>query len=82
MCMPQVIILFLNLLMVQKIISLYHANSEPGQGCGKYRSPRAQKFTWNKDGSPNFGVPVAAGVNLNVPSGTDSVNAIRKQSCY
>ena len=26
---------------------LYHANSEPGQGCGKQRSPRAQKFTWN-----------------------------------
>lgn len=57
---------------------LYHANSEPGQGCGKFRSPRAQKFTWNADGSPNFGVPVAAGVHLDVPSGTDGVTSSRK----
>lgn len=38
---------------------LYHANDKPGQGCGGFRSPRAQRFTWNKDGSPNFGVPVS-----------------------
>jgi GH43 family beta-xylosidase len=49
---------------------LYHANSEPGQGCGRHRSPRAQKFTWNADGSPNFGKPVASGVKLPLPSGT------------
>ena len=49
---------------------LYHANAKPGQGCGGFRSPRAQKFTWNKDGSPNFGVPVKEGEILNVPSGT------------
>jgi GH43 family beta-xylosidase len=48
---------------------LYHANSKPGQGCGGFRSPRAQKFTWNKDGSPNFGVPVKEGEILAVPSG-------------
>jgi GH43 family beta-xylosidase len=47
---------------------LYHANDQPGQGCGRKRSPRAQKFTWNKDGSPNFGEPVKAGVSLAVPS--------------
>ena len=47
---------------------LYHANSEPGQGCGKHRSPRAQKFTWNADGTPNFGAPVKAGMMLDVPS--------------
>lgn len=47
---------------------LYHANSEPGQGCGSHRSPRAQKFTWNTDGSPDFGQPVAAGVPLPDPS--------------
>jgi GH43 family beta-xylosidase len=46
---------------------LYHANSKPGQGCGKDRSPRAQKFTWNQDGSPNFGIPVKAGVVIAVP---------------
>jgi GH43 family beta-xylosidase len=48
---------------------LYHANSKPGQGCGGFRSPRAQKFRWNKDGSPNFGVPVKEGEILAVPSG-------------
>jgi len=48
---------------------LYHANAKPGQGCGSFRSPRAQKFTWNADGSPNFGVPVKEGEKLNVPSG-------------
>jgi GH43 family beta-xylosidase len=48
---------------------LYHANSDPGQGCGHFRSPRAQKFTWNADGTPNFGEPVKAGTHLNIPSG-------------
>jgi GH43 family beta-xylosidase len=49
---------------------LYHANSEPGQGCGRDRSPRAQQFTWRADGSPDFGVPVKTGVPTPVPSGT------------
>jgi GH43 family beta-xylosidase len=47
---------------------LYHANSAPGQGCGKNRSPRAQKFTWNSDGTPNFGEPVKTGVMIAAPS--------------
>lgn len=47
---------------------LYHANSEPGQGCGRERSPRAQKFTWNENGMPEFGMPVKAGVPLAIPS--------------
>jgi GH43 family beta-xylosidase len=47
---------------------LYHANSKPGQGCGRYRSPRTQKFTWNKDGTPNFGEPVKEGVLLPIPA--------------
>ncbi|WP_316796995.1 glycoside hydrolase family 43 protein [Pedobacter agri] len=47
---------------------LYHANSGPGQGCGGKRSPRAQKFTWNADGSPNFGIPVKTDEELNIPS--------------
>ncbi|WP_121811112.1 glycoside hydrolase family 43 protein [Mucilaginibacter kameinonensis] len=49
---------------------LYHANSNPNEGCGNKRSPRAQKFTWNKDGSPNFGVPLKDRQPLAVPSGT------------
>ena len=46
---------------------LYHANSAPGQGCGRKRSPRAQPFTWNKDGSPNFGEPLKTGSGISAP---------------
>ena len=48
---------------------LYHANSQPGQGCGGFRSPRAQKFGWNKKGEPVFGVPVGETAVLSVPAG-------------
>ena len=48
---------------------LYHANSEPGQGCGRNRVPRAQRFGWNPDGTPNFGRPVEVGRPLPPPSG-------------
>jgi GH43 family beta-xylosidase len=47
---------------------LYHANSKPGQGCGKQRSPRAQQFTWNADGTPDFAVPVSTGTPQRIPS--------------
>lgn len=48
---------------------LYHANSAPGQGCGGHRSPRMQRFRWNKDGTPDFGTPVKSDSSLNIPSG-------------
>lgn len=48
---------------------IYHANSQSGQGCGDLRSPRMQKFTWNADGSPNFGTPVAVNANITKPAG-------------
>ncbi|MFY7829446.1 MAG: family 43 glycosylhydrolase [Flectobacillus sp.] len=38
---------------------LYHASPEPNQGCGNHRSPRAQEFTWNADGTLNFRKPVS-----------------------
>ncbi|MDB5210637.1 MAG: family 43 glycosylhydrolase, partial [Sediminibacterium sp.] len=47
---------------------LYHANSLPGQGCGGFRTPRAQKFSWNAEGFPVFGVPVSEKTVLTVPS--------------
>jgi GH43 family beta-xylosidase len=47
---------------------IYHANPEPGQGCGDHRSPRIQKFTWNEDGSPNFGKPIATDVPIPKPA--------------
>lgn len=48
---------------------MYHANSLAGQGCGDARSPRAQKFTWNGDGTPNFGQPAAINLAIKKPSG-------------
>jgi GH43 family beta-xylosidase len=48
---------------------IYHANSAPGQGCGDLRSPRIQKFTWNSNGTPNFGEPVSTGTAIQKPSG-------------
>jgi GH43 family beta-xylosidase len=47
---------------------LYHANPKPGCGCGGQRSPRMQRFTWKKDGTPNFGLPVKAGMAIALPS--------------
>ncbi|MGF7230148.1 glycoside hydrolase family 43 protein [Arachidicoccus sp.] len=48
---------------------IYHANPKAAEGCSNYRSPRMQKFTWNKDGMPDFGIPVKTGVAMDVPSG-------------
>jgi GH43 family beta-xylosidase len=47
---------------------IYHANSESDQGCGKFRSPRIQRFTWNPDGTPNFGTPISTNTVLAKPS--------------
>ena len=47
---------------------VYHANSGKGEGCGDRRSPRAQPFTWNADGTPNFGQPVGTGSPIEKPS--------------
>nr|WP_324258352.1 family 43 glycosylhydrolase [Cellvibrio fontiphilus] len=48
---------------------IYHGNASELEGCTSTRSVRAQKFTWNEDGTPNFGEPVAAGVPVASPSG-------------
>ena len=47
---------------------------ETGQGCENHRSPRAQPFTWNADGTPNFGRPVPLGEAIAKPSGTAKSN--------
>lgn len=47
---------------------LYHANDNPGDGCGGLRSTRVQKFTWTAEGFPVFGVPASTTQNLAVPS--------------
>ncbi|MEU6415163.1 family 43 glycosylhydrolase [Microbispora sp. NPDC046933] len=48
---------------------VYHANDSAGGGCDMNRSTRAQKFTWNPDGTPNFGTPARLGVTLPAPAG-------------
>ena len=47
---------------------IYHANPAPGEGCGNFRSPRIQQFTWNPDGTPNFGHPIPLGQPMEKPS--------------
>lgn len=48
---------------------IYHANSNPNEGCVEKRNPRMQKFTWNADDTPNFGVPVSINTPILKPSG-------------
>lgn len=48
---------------------VYHANDSVGGDCDMNRSTRAQKFTWNADGTPNFGTPIGLGVQVAAPSG-------------
>jgi len=48
---------------------IYHANDQASDVCDMGRTPRMQKFTWNPDGTPNFGTPVSTATDLEVPSG-------------
>lgn len=50
---------------------IYHGK-ETGEYTYRGRSSRAQKFTWNADGTPNFGRPIPAGKALKNPSGEKS----------
>lgn len=46
---------------------LYHGAKT--QGSGWNRNVRMQPFKWHADGSPDFGIPIAEGVPIPVPSG-------------
>lgn len=48
---------------------VYHANASSSGGCDTKRTTRAQKFTWNSDGTPTFGAPVSTTTDLPAPSG-------------
>ena len=48
---------------------LYHANPEPGMGCGGKRSPRMQRFDWDAAGMPRFGTALTPGDTLAGPAG-------------
>ncbi len=51
---------------------VYHGKDTSENGW-KNRRARAQKFTWNPDGTPNFGHPVPSGVPLPLPSGEGAI---------
>lgn len=46
---------------------VYHTKVDPSPGWN--RVIRTQRFSWNADGSPNFGVPVPSGLPVTMPSG-------------
>lgn len=47
---------------------IYHAKTGTALSYAD-RTARAQKFTWNADGTPNFGVPLSTETDIPVPSG-------------
>lgn len=55
---------------------VYHANDSISGGCDGGRMTHVQKFTWNEDGTPNFGVPVSADTIIANPSGDEGVDPI------
>ncbi|MGG2200036.1 family 43 glycosylhydrolase [Paenibacillus validus] len=60
---------------------VYHADLRSGGSWGN-RSVRAQKFTWNADGTPNFGTPAAYGSPVEQPSGTPEVERYHYEAEY
>ena len=48
---------------------VYHANAAASDGCTGTRTTRVQKFTWNADGTPNFGTPASLDTAITVPAG-------------
>jgi GH43 family beta-xylosidase len=55
---------------------VYHANDSISRGCDDGRTTRVQKFTWNDDGTPNFGIPVSTDMVINAPSGDNGIDPI------
>jgi GH43 family beta-xylosidase/uncharacterized protein YjdB len=58
---------------------VYHAFKNSNGGWAN-RSVRAQKFTWNEDGTPNFGTAVPYGEEIQEPSGTPAVNRVEYEA--
>jgi GH43 family beta-xylosidase len=55
---------------------VYHANDSPSYGCDGRRTTRVQKITWNDDGTPNLGIPVAPGEEIAAPSGDTGIDPL------
>ncbi|GAB4525532.1 MAG: hypothetical protein OHK0046_41410 [Anaerolineae bacterium] len=55
---------------------VYHANDTTTEGCGNTRTTRVQPFTWNEDGTPNFGEPVSPETQIRAPAGDDGADPL------
>lgn len=55
---------------------VYHANDSAAGGCDDGRTTRVQKFTWNEDGTPNFGEPVSTETEIAAPSGDNGIDPV------
>ena len=55
---------------------VYHANDSVTGGCDDGRTTRVQPFTWNDDGTPNFGEPIAPTTVIDAPSGDIGLDPI------
>ncbi len=55
---------------------VYHANDSAAGACDDGRNTRAQKFTWNADGTPNFGIPVSRSDEIDAPSGDTGIDPV------
>ncbi len=55
---------------------VYHANDSETGACDDGRTTRVQPFTWNEDGTPNFGEPLATDTVIPMPSGDTGVDPV------
>ncbi len=55
---------------------VYHAVDFAGGACDGRRTTRVQRFAWNADGTPNFGVPVSTDTVIAAPSGDLGVDPL------
>ena len=58
---------------------IYHAKTTPAYTY-RTRSPRAQRFTWRPDGTPDFGRPLPLSAAVPLPSGDPGSSAARTSS--
>jgi GH43 family beta-xylosidase len=55
---------------------VYHANNSVAGACDAGRTTRVQKFVWNKNGTPNFGIPVSTSDAISAPSGDGGLDPL------
>ena len=55
---------------------VYHANDSTTGGCDDGRTTHVQPFTWNEDGTPEFGEPIAKTTVIDAPSGDEGIDPL------